>query len=139
MSDTRTGYQLIDNQLPLKIIPTVQIPKNDLGLLKKEVYKILPIEPSNFGYSQNSAQATFRWNYKNAERLRNAKFHLKVKVAGTATKAVLDGKIVALFSKSELRKQDRAVLEHNAHVNKVRMVHKLMTSGKENLKQCLRI
>lgn len=131
MNDNRQEIQLYDNLLATSLVPQENIKKPDLGILKKEVKSLSPMEVStNYGNS-NSAKASFRWNYNAVKLLREAKLRGKIKITG-GTGATIDGNMKALFSNVQLQKAKNAVLQQIERANRFHMTNYVAVISKEN-------
>ena len=131
MSDPRNEFQLYDNLVPTILVPAENIKKRDLGILKKEVKSLSPMEGSTSFGESHSAKASFRWNYNAVELLRDAKLRGKIKITG-GTKATIDGNMKALFSNVQLQKTNSIVLEQIERANRYHMSNDLAVMSKEN-------
>src|SRR5689334_23054596 len=128
MADNRQSYQLIDNQVPLSLIPKTVIEKFDAGILRKEVHQINEMEgATNYGYNYQS-KATFRFNKNNSEHLKGAKIRGKWKLAGSATVGTVDGNALSLVNQINFKKTNSTDIEQVQGANRLALSHKLSTS-----------
>ena len=96
-----------------------------LFFFKNEIHQIVPQEGcTTYGYNYQN-KITFRRNKQNAEHLKEAKIRGKIKLAGSATKATIDGYIIALFKQVSLQRTNSTPIDQVDSVNRLAISHKI--------------
>ena len=132
----RLADQLIDEKLPLDLLPKVVAKKNDMGILKKLVNVISCDTPANYGYTQSSKRLEFQVGANNAENFNDSfiKLTFEVENLGTSEFAYIDGKLVSFFNRVQVKQHNGAELEDLEQANRFFLSNDIQTSSPENCK-----
>src|SRR5690349_21721329 len=95
----RLADQLIDEKLPLDLLPKLLAKKNDVQILKKLVNVVSCDTPANYGYGQSSKRLEFQVGANNAENFNDSfiKLTFEVENLGSSEFAYIDGKLVSFL------------------------------------------